>query len=454
MAAVQEALVPPLAYTTVQTMLNILHRKGKLTRALSGRAYVYTAAVTESRAVFREVRDLIDRMFGGSTEALVLSLVQENQLDAKKLAKLAAKLEKKGRQAMNALAVGVAAYVINALWQVPLLAAASWLAAWLLRRLGSVRTHRVWVAALLAQTVLPACATPAWLRGLRWGGQCPRQAEMRPLPFGSGSAAGVPPWSASALHLGLLAYVVLTTWLLLRLLWRLRGVHRLRQTAQPARPAASAAALDGNTARMPAFAPCHVRSPQPFPVPSCWAGADLCCSSLAEIAATLDVPELAVLLAHEAAHVERRDYPKNLLYEIATLPVACHPALWWTRAHMRQSREMACDALAAARVGGEDKFAANLLRLAVLLAGTGTATVSHAIGIFDAQHAGTEDRNVAGTKNESTEKTPVGKAGVVCGSGVCNVPFSRGAPCAGRPTSWLRNCSPCVAGENVGTGTQ
>ena len=40
---VQAELDPPLAYTTVQTMLDILERKGKLKRELNGRAYVYTA---------------------------------------------------------------------------------------------------------------------------------------------------------------------------------------------------------------------------------------------------------------------------------------------------------------------------------------------------------------------------------------------------------------------------
>ena len=37
-SAVQAELDPPLAYTTVQTMLNILERKGKLRRELRGRA--------------------------------------------------------------------------------------------------------------------------------------------------------------------------------------------------------------------------------------------------------------------------------------------------------------------------------------------------------------------------------------------------------------------------------
>jgi len=90
---VQEGLEQALAYTTVQTMLNILERKGKLTRRLKGRAYIYSAAVTESRALTHAVRDLVDRMFGGSSEELVMSLVKSKQLDAEKLAELSRKLK-------------------------------------------------------------------------------------------------------------------------------------------------------------------------------------------------------------------------------------------------------------------------------------------------------------------------------------------------------------------------
>lgn len=87
-SAVQAELKPPLAYTTVQTMLNILERKGKLKRELQGRAYLYSARVSESRAVGQGLRDLIDRMFGGSSEELVMSLLKSRQIDAKKLAEL------------------------------------------------------------------------------------------------------------------------------------------------------------------------------------------------------------------------------------------------------------------------------------------------------------------------------------------------------------------------------
>jgi predicted transcriptional regulator len=97
-SAVQEELEPPLAYTTVQTMLNILERKGKLKRELRGRAYIYSATITESRALGQGVRDLIDRMFGGSSEELVMSLLKNGQIDAKKLAELTDRYNQKGRK--------------------------------------------------------------------------------------------------------------------------------------------------------------------------------------------------------------------------------------------------------------------------------------------------------------------------------------------------------------------
>lgn len=89
-AAVQEAMPgdPPLAYTTVQTMLNILHRKGKVKRALKGRAYEYAPAVSRERAAKAAVRDVINRLFGGSAESLVMSLIEERHLTPTRLAKL------------------------------------------------------------------------------------------------------------------------------------------------------------------------------------------------------------------------------------------------------------------------------------------------------------------------------------------------------------------------------
>jgi predicted transcriptional regulator len=97
-SAVQENLDPPLAYTTVQTMLNILERKGKLKRELEGRAYVYSAAISEAKAMRQGVRDLIDRMFGGSSEELVMAMLKNGEIDAEKLAEITEKFHEKARK--------------------------------------------------------------------------------------------------------------------------------------------------------------------------------------------------------------------------------------------------------------------------------------------------------------------------------------------------------------------
>ncbi len=91
--AVQQELDGELAYTTVQTMLNVLHKKSRVTRRLRGRAYEYRASVSQEKTLGTAVSDLVERMFGGSPEELVMSLVKSRQLDAGRLAKLAARVD-------------------------------------------------------------------------------------------------------------------------------------------------------------------------------------------------------------------------------------------------------------------------------------------------------------------------------------------------------------------------
>lgn len=87
--AVQEGLPGNLAYTTVQTMLNVLARKGHVKRALAGRAYRYSPVHSREKAMGSAVEDLLDRMFGGSVEGLLMNLVQTKQVGAAKLKELA-----------------------------------------------------------------------------------------------------------------------------------------------------------------------------------------------------------------------------------------------------------------------------------------------------------------------------------------------------------------------------
>jgi TonB family protein len=93
---------------------------------------------------------------------------------------------------------------------------------------------------------------------------------------------------------------------------------------------------------------------------------------------------LEAVLAHEFAHMRRRDFAKNLVYEVVSLPVSYHPLLWMTRSRGAESREMVCDRMAAEAVAGPERYVRSLLRLASMLSDRQPARVLHAIGIFDA----------------------------------------------------------------------
>lgn len=95
---VQRNLKRELAYTTVQTVLNILHRKSKVQREMKDRAYFYKPVVSRSHVTGEHMSDILDRLFGGSAESLVMSLLETKHLTPKKLARLQKLLEEEGQK--------------------------------------------------------------------------------------------------------------------------------------------------------------------------------------------------------------------------------------------------------------------------------------------------------------------------------------------------------------------
>ena len=69
---VHEALKPlrGLAYTTVMTVMDKLHRKGALRQQRRGRAYFYTVQLDQAEALHRKIQYLVDDYFDGSMEKL------------------------------------------------------------------------------------------------------------------------------------------------------------------------------------------------------------------------------------------------------------------------------------------------------------------------------------------------------------------------------------------------
>ena len=72
-----------VAYTTVMTMMRILEEKGYLKKTTVERAHVYRPAKPRHQVVGAMLREFVDRVFDGASDALLVHLASDNRLSEK-----------------------------------------------------------------------------------------------------------------------------------------------------------------------------------------------------------------------------------------------------------------------------------------------------------------------------------------------------------------------------------
>ena len=83
----------PSGYTTALKMLQVMHQKGLVKRDDSQRAHVYSAALSKEATQTNFVRDMVNRLFDGSTSQLVMqALGNSPSADKEQLARIEALL--------------------------------------------------------------------------------------------------------------------------------------------------------------------------------------------------------------------------------------------------------------------------------------------------------------------------------------------------------------------------
>jgi len=91
------AVEPRPAYTTVLTMMRLMHEKGYLDRREQGRAHVYQARLREQRVKRGLLRNLVNTAFRGSREALLVRLLEDEKLSGDELERIKALLAQRER---------------------------------------------------------------------------------------------------------------------------------------------------------------------------------------------------------------------------------------------------------------------------------------------------------------------------------------------------------------------
>ena len=80
----------------------------------------------------------------------------------------------------------------------------------------------------------------------------------------------------------------------------------------------------------------------------------------------VDAETLLSVIGHEMAHVQRKDFLTKLLCELVSLPISFHPFTWLFNRQIERERELACDEVVTQQVLKPATYARSLLRAADL----------------------------------------------------------------------------------------
>lgn len=325
----------------------------------------------------------------------------------------------------------VATFILNSIWQITAITALALLCTKLLHRAPSRFSHGVWIAALGACLLTPT-ATVVLQHREATGRASEVALTAQPDPAAEPSARAIPvsfhslsrsvSFSPRILDALLWGYGIVLLFHVARLAWFGYQTRRLCQLAYP-RPLP------------PALARIVEHCARSFSLPC----VSVLCTAELSGPATLGfgrplllLPEtffldafpeddLSSAIAHELAHVRRRDFLFNLLYEIASLPVCFHPCAALILSRIAQTRELACDEIAARMLPTTRRYATSLLHIAQSMF-TG-ARSNYALGLFDTNTLEERIMNIL-KNNDTRKKTRAFRLIAVCLIGAASIGLS------------------------------
>lgn len=285
-------------------------------------------------------------------------------------------------------------FLLNASWQILLIAAMACLCDRILSGAAARYRHTVWVVALFLTLLLPVfssatnfnapaqvsiAATPPTetepvviTRISSLGGEEIESAEAKTLTAPVATTATTSPernWFSPVRVQPRLAAVLVAIYALLMLYALLRLVRAWRQTRKIVRAAvevelpAAAQSIIETCGRAIATRRVRVLCSSSIPVPITLGVLRPVIILPQSLLKEIDKNLLISAVGHELVHIARRDYLTNLIYEFVYLPVWFHPAAWLIRRRIRQTRELCCDERVTSKLLRPDVYARSLVRM-------------------------------------------------------------------------------------------
>jgi predicted transcriptional regulator len=92
----------PVAYSTVQTLLNIMEeKKGSVRHVVEGRTFVYIPKKSSERTVRELTRRFVDRVFDGALDRVMVALLESKPPTPEELDRLRAMIDEAGQLALS-----------------------------------------------------------------------------------------------------------------------------------------------------------------------------------------------------------------------------------------------------------------------------------------------------------------------------------------------------------------
>lgn len=325
---------------------------------------------------------------------------------------------------MSATSNWLASFVMNAAWQITAITLIAMLSARLLRRAPSRYEHAIWVIALAACLAVPLLSLSVQVRDARrvttntpapgQAVETSRSMEKRmAIPFHSFSRPVSFP--APFVHLLLWAYIVFLLSRVTQLSWAAYRTVRVRRRAFaraiPLRVSRTAELCRRRFTARPVRILCTTDAPGP--------------ATMGTVRPILVLPEsffddsfeeadLICALSHEFAHIGRRDFLMNFIYETAYAPMCFHPCTALIMARIAQTRELACDEMAATMSPSPRHYAQSLLQIARLVLSGARQQANYALGLFDTNALEERIMNVLAMTKSNSEWTRTKKCAAVC----------------------------------------
>jgi beta-lactamase regulating signal transducer with metallopeptidase domain len=295
-------------------------------------------------------------------------------------------------------------FLINALWQPALVVLSASLCDRLMRNAPARFRHRLWVMALVLCLSLPLWGLLDFVRPSATGLPSPVIAQADNQRAESSAAAqGYDAWRLSlggiqpaplAAPAPALIVAVVSCYLLslfchvmkFRRAWRraneIYAAGYARDIPTPMAEAAARCRAAFDLGQIPIFSAPVARAPLTL-------GAFLPVVILPErLFESASTDTLITALGHEMAHIRRRDFAFNLIYELLRLPIAFHPAVALVKRRIDQTRESACDEMVSDHLMGSHAYARALVYLASLAGDLGRPAHSYNqhVGALDADN--------------------------------------------------------------------